>query len=479
MPRNGGKGKRRRRRWLLLILAVLAVAGLADAYLPAEPLVTHVAAARRPAAGRLPWLSTNGTRVVDEQGRTVLLRGFNTEALVEYGDRAAYSFSTDDAAMVHDAGFNVIRLAISWSRLEPSRGSINTAYLDQIDNMVSMLEQHGLYTVLDMHFTLVFGPHFGGAGAPTWATLPAVPGFEWSSVWALKYVIAPDAHAAYAYSLIADDWQRDFRMVWQAVAKRFHYSSSVAGYDIRNEPYPLPPMIPPRIFEKNVLWPFYARMIDSIGAVDPNHIFMVENSLPWPNELTPIRAPNLVYAAHMWPGVFEMAEYRGNRKDMQEEMRKVAQEANILGAPLWVGETGNNHTRPYFEDWTQTLLDTLDDLGAGWAWWQWKETRNWGVRDGSNSPDLSLLRRLARPYLAATPQGVRAGRGDGIAGALDLTVDAQHEHGTVEVAWPKSTLSAPAVSGACLLDSLWEPSAARVLIDLAPGAGCVIRLKAT
>ena len=66
-------------------------------------------------------------------------------------------------------GFDVVRLAVSWGRLEPQRGTWDTAYLDAIDSTVRLLNSHHIYVVLDMHF-LDWSSSFGGSGAPSWAT---------------------------------------------------------------------------------------------------------------------------------------------------------------------------------------------------------------------------------------------------------------------------------------------------------------------
>lgn len=64
-----------------LVLAVAAVV-----YLPA-PGLSVTFQTSRPAAGALPWLSVSQGRIVDSQGRTVILRGFNDDTLLQIGDR--------------------------------------------------------------------------------------------------------------------------------------------------------------------------------------------------------------------------------------------------------------------------------------------------------------------------------------------------------------------------------------------------------
>lgn len=48
-------------------------------------------------------------------------------------------------------GISVVRLVVNWSKLEPQRGAISEAYLDEIDEAVSNAAAYGIYTVIDMH----------------------------------------------------------------------------------------------------------------------------------------------------------------------------------------------------------------------------------------------------------------------------------------------------------------------------------------
>src|SRR5260370_1440565 len=108
-------------------------------------------AAHRPPSSGLEWLQTRGGRIVDEVGRTVLLRGFNSDALLEDGVRHA-TLDEEDATLIQRSGFDVVRLPLAWSRLEPRRGTIDQGYLDRVAAAVAMLERHDLHVVLEMHF---------------------------------------------------------------------------------------------------------------------------------------------------------------------------------------------------------------------------------------------------------------------------------------------------------------------------------------
>ena len=86
-------------------------------------------------------------------------------------------------------GWNVVRLLLSWSRVEPAPGVHDDAYLEQVRAAVRALAARGIYTILDLHQdawgpTLAARPDevcappaelaFGWDGAPGWATLESI-----------------------------------------------------------------------------------------------------------------------------------------------------------------------------------------------------------------------------------------------------------------------------------------------------------------
>ncbi len=151
---------------LLLIVVVLTVV----AYLPAGSLAAAVPPAHY-GESSMSWLRTSGGQIVDGSGRKVLLRGFNDAALVSYPNNPPPPLDEMDATLMQQAGVDVVRLGIDWSQLEPERGHINQVYLDRVAEAVSMMNRHGLYVILDMHFRLGWSPRFGYSGAPGWATI--------------------------------------------------------------------------------------------------------------------------------------------------------------------------------------------------------------------------------------------------------------------------------------------------------------------
>ena len=447
------------------------------AYLPPGRLTASVPA---PRYGDTPvnWLRVSHGQIVDGSGRKLLLRGFNVDALVTYPKAPPAPLDESDAILMQRAGFDVVRLGIDWSQLEPVRGRFDQAYLDRVASAVAMLNRHGLYVVLDMHFRLGWSPRFGYSGAPGWATIDApnwnpLPQYSWSPS------LVPAAIASDIYFWLWSDWKTDFYQAWQTVATRFKDTAGVAGYDIFNEAHPLP--IPPRIFEKSYLWPMFKDAIEAIGTVDSNHLFFVEGILLLSIDtvVVPLKAPNVVYGAHLYEGSLIPPFFTGDPTFLRSRFQERVKEAAEVPAPLWIGELGYDLTQKTAGAYADAALDEADDLGIGWAWWQWRENRYWGIVDRAGQiVNLEALRHLARPYVIAAPDGVHPSRGDGIHGTLTLRVDRSHADQPVEIGWSALTLAGPVVTGTCVNSSNWDATTGRLTLKLDPGVGCQVTLRA-
>jgi len=446
--------------------------------LPVGALTAVIPPTHRPAAQPgLPWLSVSRVQLVDEQGRAVLLRGFNDDALIEPSLSPAPLDATD-ATIMQAAGFDVVRLPIVWSLLEPRRGQFDASYLDRVVAAVSMLNAHGLYVVLDMHF-LGWSPEYGGSGAPAWATVQGIPDPHWGAMPSLTRLLSPAINVSTAYFWLTSDWQTEYLATWRWVAGAFRDDSGVAGYDLINEPHSFP--LPPLRFDKDQLWPFYAQAIAAIGRVDPNHLFLLDNDMAGdlPTSVVPLRAPNVVYAPHVYTGSLIPPRFNGDARPLRVHVDELAREAAAVPAALWFGEFSIQLSQPRAKQWITAMLDVFDEHRAGWAWWQWRETHGWGIRsDDGRRLDTVTLRLLARPYLAAAPLGVSAGHGDGVAGHLQIVVAADHRPGTIEVGWPAYTLAAPSARSSCGATSVWDAATARIAISAPPGLPCVVELNA-
>ena len=470
-----GETERGPRAALAVVFAV--VASLLWFDMPVAALTTTVGPADRPAATwDLPWLSVSDRRIVDESGRTVLLRGFNTSTLLEPTVLRSPLDETDATMMERD-GFDVVRLAVSWGRLEPQRGHWDTGYLDTIDRTVRLLNSHHLYVVIDMHF-LDWSSAFGGSGAPAWAAVPGFPDLHWQPLGDWQRHLSPAVNAATSYFWLSPDWQADFMETWQLLARHFEGDSGIAGYDLYNEPHAIP--LPPIRFERDFMWPLYARTIDAIGDVDPNHLFIVEGQLfgDFGTAVVPLQAPDLVYSPHEYTGSLVPPTFDGNAQPLDDHVAQVADEASRVPAALWVGEWGMSATQSKSTTWIDDALNAFDSAGAGWAWWQWREDSAWGIRDSAGHTNETMLSHLARPYLAAAPAGVHASGANGVDGTLTITVDASSPGGEADVAWPLLGTGPPQVSGGCAAGTQWDSVRARLDLTIRSGDACTMLLVA-
>src|SRR5262245_62974718 len=98
-------------------------------------------------------LHVDDGRLVDDRGREVALRGVNARAQgvfdVTFDDgrlplEDIPGFDAGDARRMRGFGFNLLRLPINWSALEPFEGEYSDAYLDRIAGVVKACRRAGV-----------------------------------------------------------------------------------------------------------------------------------------------------------------------------------------------------------------------------------------------------------------------------------------------------------------------------------------------
>ena len=148
--------RRRPRPAVAVALALALAAGLSVVPVAEKPASAAPADEAADALRLLPLSTSADRRIVDSQDRDVLLRGANVNSLGEYWQGVpeldpTIPVSDADWAEMSAHGFSVIRLLITWSRVEPTRGNIDQDYLDEVDAYVRAAAEHGMYSVIDMH----------------------------------------------------------------------------------------------------------------------------------------------------------------------------------------------------------------------------------------------------------------------------------------------------------------------------------------
>ena len=328
--------------------------------------------------------------IVDDRDRQVTLRGVNVNSLGDYYQgNPAYPTVVPVTGRDWDAmaarGFDVVRLLVSWSRLEPAPGVIDRGYLRTIRRAVDAAAARGIYTVIDLHqdawgryiatppgTTCPPGtsPRIGWDGAPAWATL--TDGADTCGSGSREET--PAVRAAWdSFYTDRDGIQTHLVHVWKVIAREFADEPAVAGFDLINEPNH-----GNRSDFADRLADFYGRAIDAIRAGEAQaaqrgrrvtaHPVFFETTVygvPVPTGFSP--DTNLVFEGHNYGESIGDLPIEGVFDYFQAL-------ANQYGAPLWIGEYGwfsdPDANRSKLERYA-AKEDAL--LTAGDAWWQWRQ----------------------------------------------------------------------------------------------------------
>jgi endoglycosylceramidase len=256
-------------------------------------------------------LGTTGSWLTNSDGQVVLLHGLNEVYKVAPGEPSASGFGDDDAAFLEANGFNVVRVGVIWSYLEPEPGEFNAAYLASIEQTVQTLGNHGIYSIIDFHQD-GYSTEFGGEGAPAWAVqdggLPNSP-----DTFPYQIFFNPAEQHAWDAFWSNDEAPNDiglednYAQMLEYVGNAFNGNSNVAGFELMNEPSPgastfLSTLLGGSFFDSQQLTPFYDQGADAIRAVDPTTpIFFEPNVLSnagLPTDLGTVNATNTVLSFH-------------------------------------------------------------------------------------------------------------------------------------------------------------------------------------
>lgn len=375
-------------------------------------------------------LTTTEGWITDDDGRVVILHGLNQVYKIPPYTPSSDGFDDEDAAFLAANGFNVVRLGVIWAGVEPQPGEFDQAYLDSIEQTVQTLANHNIHVILDFHQDL-YNEEFQGEGAPDWAVQdgglsnPAL-GFPTNYVFNPAQNHAWDAFWDNAKASDGIGLQNHYAMAWEYVANHFKDNSSIAGYELMNEPWPgsqfLPSLLGSGHFEAQQLTPFYNQLTSAIRAVDPDTPVYFEPSVMFnwtvPTQLGTIDDDHTVFAFHNYClfnaafGIdfgcaFTDNIILGNAADYTEAQGipglmtefGATDKANVIATML-------GQTNPYqfgWTEWAYTGHDITSSDPNGQAL----------VFDPSQPPvgdnvDMDKLATLAEPYpqlVSGTPTG--------------------------------------------------------------------------
>jgi len=342
-----------------------------------------------------PLSVSSDLKIINSHNNEVLLRGVNITSLGEYWQgNPTYSptiaITEEDFQEMANRGISVIRLIVHWSRLEPERGELNNAYIDEIDETVQLAAQYGIYSVIDMHqdaySAFIYTPNHelcpegttpgkGWDGAPEWATI--TDGL--STCITGERNSAPAVIAAWDHFYDnTDEIQDHFVSAWGSLATRFAGRPEVAGYDILNEPETSRP--------STELLPLYENLLTNVINVireaeadsDFTHLIFIEPTIPAGDRSMGIVVPdpgrmdvqseNIVNATHNYAESIEIGGL-----SLEQTNTLLVTLAQVQKTALWIGEYGFWSTEPDVIAVAERYAKDEDRHAIGGAWWQWRQ----------------------------------------------------------------------------------------------------------
>ncbi|APA94754.1 cellulase family glycosylhydrolase [Nocardia seriolae] len=450
-------------------------------------------------------------RIVDDQDRTVILHGANVNGLGEYYREwpdlpSTETLTEDDFARLSALGANVVRLIISWSALEPTRGVIDQGYLDRVERAVGWARAHDIYVLLDMHQDAwgpavntpdgVYCPPFtqpsvGWDGAPAWAT--AFVGTSATCRIGMRELSVAVQTSFQNFYLDVNGVQSELVQTWAAVAARFAADPTVVGYDLLNEPNP---GLLVGVDDYALLGGYYQRAIAAIRAAENRapqgfrHIVFFEPSvitgpLPVPGPLPIFTGgsgsagsssgsgtgsssgsgsgsgtgstgdENMVYAPHEYNESISILP-----GSLADGFGATATAARDYGTTFFNGEWGFWDQDPAVAaDKARRYARLEDDYLVGGTYWQWRQacgdphaiqTRH--TRPNCSGPQNDLADNaivqptLSRAYPRAVPGRLTAIHSDIPSGTLTVTGRADRAGQTADL-WVPERCANPRVTG--------------------------------
>ena len=307
------------------------------------------------------FLQCKGKNIIDEQGNPYILRGLGIGGwLVKEGymiHSAAPSPSTiekcwidllgkkegteyikkyqenfcneKDFKVIAELGFNSVRIPFHYNMLSPKLG----VYLEEgfilLDTIISWCKKYDMYCILDMH---------------------CAPGSQNGQN------ISDDLSNEAKLYTKNKKYQPHVNDIWKKLALRYKDEPYVAGYDLINEP------VLTHGITMNDLRNSYLSLTKAVREVDKKHIIFIEGdhySTRF-SGLEPKWDDQIVIAFHKYWNPCSI-----------DSLRRYLEFQEIMDAPLWLGESGENANQWFVEN-----IDLCESLGISWNWWTHKKLDN-------------------------------------------------------------------------------------------------------
>jgi hypothetical protein len=370
----------------------------------------------------LGWIHSDGKVLRDEYGRQWFGRGINARVQglfdVTFADgrqpvETIPPFDQTDVQGMAADGFNMLRLPINWSGLEPAQGQFSQTYLARLSQVIGWCRDAGMYVLVDFHQD-AYSKEIGEDGEPLWAIVPPPTMLLGGPLTDLtqRRESTQVLNAFDSFFANTDSLQDSFVTAWLTVVSQFTTESAVIGYEPMNEPVSF--QIPTGASE---LQAFYEKVGAALRTVDTRHSLWLEPdsernlTLMAPLRATPFPDSNVVYEPHMYPTIVSVPDNTEAEwiAALQPSFASIPVEAASYGAAPFLGEWGEDPADPAQLPYLYSIQQLTQQGVLGEAFWLWKEESqgNWGFfdqqPDGTWTVRAAGLKAVAIPYPMAVP----------------------------------------------------------------------------
>jgi endoglycosylceramidase len=373
-------------------------------------ITVAVALAIAQAALALPALKIENNHLVDTNDRTVILHGLNEMNKQAPFEPSAIGFDERNIEFLQQNGFNVVRIGVFWTAIEPTPGHYNDAYLANIKQTIDLLAKHNIYTLIDFHQDGFSTKDGFGAGEPTWAALGTGttynPGFPLSYYGGMKY----GGH------VIGTRLDNDFTKFWQDTYSKaenegiqeayinmvkhtvsfFGDTPEIVGYEPMNEPFKgdgwqackksaTNPQGGCSVFESTQLNQFSTHVSQAIHSINPNTVVWFE-----PNVSFGLGDPTSIGAINDVNTGFSFHDY--DSLSIKTPIQHALSEQQIAHTPLFMTEFGAASSTP---NQLTNIANVADKDQISWIEWAY-----------TNNPSFKFAHFPGKPAADPREQGI-------------------------------------------------------------------------
>jgi endoglycosylceramidase len=411
---------------LPLLLATLPLGALAcsssssGTTAPPADAGAEASTAARPAHRTAPTaVHVSGKAFRDGQGRQLLFRGYNAKVTTLFDvtfddgrvpEETFPDLSETEAARIEQLGWNVLRIPVSWSGLEPHPLKYSQAFLDKLDTVLAKAAAHHFYVFVDMHQD-GYSKEIGEDGQPLWAIEPPPTVLLQGPYSDARRTMPPALNAGWNFFLdvpAADGrlLQDAYVTAVQQIVRHIVGNPVVLGYEDFNEPVP---------HLASQLDAFHVRFADAVHAVDADAPVLFE-PVATRNQFDSAAIPSSpwshgpgAYAVHIYTCWFSSCTPSNwttqDPAALAPSMAHAELERAGWGTPLFVTEFGCDQTIPQGPAWMSAELDLQDQYLASSTAWEFSGLGSWGFHDdGGNErpPTTHVMARMFPRAVAGT-----------------------------------------------------------------------------